>query len=416
MKNSFNNKQWYSNTVAACIAVVLYVALMNLSSITGALRTFYGYFSALVLGGVLAYTMNPLAMLFQRTVFRRVKKETLRWLLSVGLTVISLLLFIGFVLGTLIPQLYNSVATLIGNMKGYLESLQALIEKWGMADKIKLDQFVDADGIGKQITDYLMKNASGVVNTTAAAGKGLVKWGVALILSVYFLASKDAVKRNCKRLLRALVTPKQDKAAPAGEQNTPEAPMPRTEEKAAEGKPTKDPYESVVKFLDRCNRILVQYISYSLLDAAIIGLTNSIFMTCLGMQYIGLVSLTVAVMNLVPTFGPLVGGLIGGFILLLVDPLDALIFILFTMVLQFIDGYVIKPKMFGGLLGVSGLLILAMIIVCGSMFGVVGILLAIPLASILDYVYEEGFLPYLERKRGIEPEKPAKETTPAPKK
>ena len=121
----------------------------------------------------------------------------------------------------------------------------------------------------------------------------------------------------------------------------------------------------------------------------------------MGMQYVGMISVVIAVTNLIPTFGPIIGGLIGAFILLLVDPWDALIFIIFTMILQTLDGYVIKPKLFGNSLGVSGLLILIAIIVGGKMFGVVGILLAIPFAAIIDFVYKDYLLSALEKKKDV---------------
>ena len=129
------------------------------------------------------------------------------------------------------------------------------------------------------------------------------------------------------------------------------------------------------------------------------GCINAIFMAIAGMQYIGLVSFIVAVANLLPTFGPIIGGVLGGFILLMVKPIHALMFIIFTIVLQFVDGYIIKPRLFGNTLGVSGLWILIAVIVAGEMFGVPGILLAIPGAAIIDRVYKENFLPMLERRR-----------------
>lgn len=367
MKEKLRDKKWYPYAIAACIAVAVYVVLTHLSSILGAVQTFLGYFKAVFLGCVLAYLMNPLAMLYYRVLFKKVRGEKLRWSLSIALTVLSVLLFLGFLLGTLIPQLADSVMTLMNNMDGYLASLQTLTERLGVADTLKLDQLIGSSGdlMGK-LTKYLMNNVNSILGASAMAGKELVSWVVALILSVYLLASKDSLKRGTLRLLRALLPQKR--------------------------------VETLVTFFGRCDKILVQYIVFTLLDALIIGVANAIFMACLGMQYVGLVSLAVAVTNLIPTFGPVIGAVIGGFILLLVEPVHALIFLLFTLVLQFLDGYVIKPKLFGNSLGVSGLLILMAIIVCGNMFGIVGILLAIPLAAIVDFLFEEELLPALEKR------------------
>ena len=107
------------------------------------------------------------------------------------------------------------------------------------------------------------------------------------------------------------------------------------------------------------------------------------------MPFTALVSVIVGVTNLAPTFGPIVGAIIGGFILLLVNPLMAFWFIIFTIILQTFDGYLIKPVLFGDTLGVSSIMILIFIIVGSRMFGVWGILLAIPTAAICDFIYKD---------------------------
>ena len=362
------DKNWYPYTVAACAAVLLYVVLTHLSEIGGAVRTFGSFFASLVLGCVLAYLMNPLAMLYQRSVFKGVRRDKLRWPLSVGLALLTVLLVLALLLGTLIPQLVDSIGTLLVNMDGYLASLRTLTEQWGIAEKLNLDQLLSStDGMVSKVMDYLSDNLKNILSASAAVGKNLMNWVIALILSVYLLSSKDSLKAGMSRLLRAL--------------------LPRRR------------YDGVVTFFSRCDRILIRYIVYSLMDAAIVGVANAVFMMIFGMQYIGLVSMVVGVTNLIPTFGPVIGAVVGGFVLLLVNPMHALAFLIFTVVLQFLDGYVIKPKLFGDSLGVSGLLILVSVVVCGNMFGIVGILLSIPLAAILDFIYRDYLLPALEARR-----------------
>ena len=109
--------------------------------------------------------------------------------------------------------------------------------------------------------------------------------------------------------------------------------------------------------------------------------------------------MVVGVTNLAPTFGPILGAVIGSFILLLINPWYALVFLIFTIALQTLDGYVIKPRLFGGQLGVPSIWILISLIVMGRMFGVPGILLSIPFAAIINFIYQEVVLPRLERHR-----------------
>ncbi len=363
------DKRWYPYTVAACAAVLLYVILTHLGGIGGAVRTFVGYFSPLALGCVLAYLMNPLAGLYRRTVFRGVRREKLRWTLSVALTLLSVLLILTFLLGTLIPQMFDSVMTLVDNMDGYVASLRVLAERLGMAEALGVDRLLSSsEGVLKTVTALIAENIRTILSAGATAGKSLANWLIGLILSAYLLSAKESVKRGVARLLRALLKPER--------------------------------LAAVTTFFSRCDRIVIRYVAFSLLDALIVGVANAVFMAAFGMQFVGLVSLAVAATNLVPTFGPVIGAVIGGFVLLLVNPIHALAFLIFTVVLQFLDGYVIKPKLFGNSLGVSGLLILAAVVVCGNMFGIVGILLSIPFAAILDFVYRDYFLPALERRRG----------------
>ena len=155
----------------------------------------------------------------------------------------------------------------------------------------------------------------------------------------------------------------------------------------------------IMDFSLRCDAILISFLVQSLLDSLIIGVVNAIFMLICRMQYIGLVSVVVAVTNLIPNFGPIIGAVVGGFVLFLVNPLHALMFVAFCMVLQFADGYILKPKLFSNSLGVSGLLILVASIVLGNMFGIVGMVLSIPAAAILSFIYNDYLLPRQEQRR-----------------
>ncbi|MBQ9075830.1 MAG: AI-2E family transporter [Mogibacterium sp.] len=367
MKDKLRQKKWYPYAVAACIAVAFYVILTHLGSITSGLLTFIGYFDTVILGCVIAYIMNPLAMLFERTVFAKVGRGKLKWSMSIGAAVILLILMLGFLLRTLIPQLMDSLVMLVSNMDVYLASLHDLIDKWGLSEVLRSDRLFDSsEDIVKRVQAYFSQNAGSVMDASAAAGRSIVKWVIAFVLSVYLLSAKTNLKNGVKHLLSTLMPEKR--------------------------------FNSFVSFISRCDRILVSYIVSSLIDAIIIGVLNLIFMSVMGMEYAGLISVVVAVTNLVPTFGPIVGGAVGALILLLVKPVHALIFVIFTFILQFIDPYFIKPKLFGNTLGVSGLLIVVSVLVCGRMFGVPGILLSIPLAAILSFVYKEAILPALERR------------------
>ena len=372
MNKRLREKPWYNNAVSLCIAVVLYVLLTHWDGFWTRVSTFFRYFSPVILGAIIAYIVAPLAGLLGRTLFSRVKKEKARTFLSNLLAFVTVVLFLVFLLLMLIPQLIESVTTFAGNLDGYVASLRGMLDSWGVSKSVlDLDQFISSsEALIDTVTEFVKKNLSVILSTSVGVGKGAIQFFIAFLLSIYLLADKGRIKAGIKRLANAALG-----GAKA---------------------------EKLVRVLQRCHSILKRYIVFNLLDSLIVGGANAIFMAIVGMPYIGLVSFVVAIINLVPTFGPVIAALIGGFILLMVNPWHALAFLIFTLVLQTIDGYILKPKLFGDSLGVSGLWILVGVIVGGRAFGVVGILLAIPAVAILDFLYREYFLPWLEARRKAE--------------
>ena len=145
-------------------------------------------------------------------------------------------------------------------------------------------------------------------------------------------------------------------------------------------------------FFRQCNHIVLRYFGSDLLDSLLVGVANAIFMLIFRMPYVALISVIVGVTNLLPTFGPVIGAVPAALILLLVDPWKALWFVIWTMVLQTIDGYVIKPLLYGDTLGLPAVWVLVSIIVGGRIFGVLGVLLAIPFAAICSYLLDKIIL------------------------
>ena len=217
------------------------------------------------------------------------------------------------------------------------------------------------------IRSLLPKNVNHIVNTSINLTLGIFEAVIAFILAVYFLTSKDRIKSGFKFLLQAILSV--------------------------------NVYPAAVDFLGRCHNILLRYIIFDLLDGVIIGISNAIFMKAAGMPYIVLLSVVVGVANLVPTFGPFVGGAIGAFILVLVNPWYALWFLIFTFLIQTVDGYILKPRMFGDSLGVPAVWVLVSIIVFGRIFGILGVVVSIPLAAILTYMYQSWIVIKLEKRR-----------------
>jgi predicted PurR-regulated permease PerM len=371
MMQKLSEKKWFNGAVIACIGVAFYVILTHIGVCLKALGTFIGFFKPVLLGMVFAYVMSPLAKFFYHRVFRKMKLGKTRWYLSVVVTVVLTLLALFLLLGTLIPQLLQSLKMFSENFDSYARSLILWLEQ------SPLSAFIDTESLGtvsenamSSVSSFVKNNAGNLLSIAASSGKNILTIVIALILAVYMLIDSRNGLVSTIKFIR-LILPKET-------------------------------YEVFLDFILRCDTILVNYIVQSLLDGLIVGAVNAIFMAFCRMPYIGLVSVVVGITNLIPNFGPVIGCVIGGFILLLVDPMQAVMFIIFTLALQFVDGYIIKPRLFANSLGVSGLLILISTIVLGNMFGIPGILLSIPAAAVFSFVYNDYFVPWKEGRKNKE--------------
>ncbi len=369
----FFKQKWVSYTIATCSAVVLYLLLSNQGFLLGALSAIFKIIKPVISGIIVAYVFNPLANLFDRKVFYKLKNKKTSWKLSVAFALIVLALGVTLLCFALIPQLADSVSTLIGNMGMYVETLQDLLKSFESGSTGKLFG-LDLSGIATfgdelldNIANYFKDNMDSVVMTSSSIGKGVLDAVIAFILAIYFLLDKHRITAGVNRFISLLMKDER--------------------------------YNKWADFFNRCNKILIRYIGVDVVDGIIVGVVNFLFMIIMRMPYAALISVIVGITNLAPTFGPIVGAVIGAFILVLVNPWYALWFLIFTIILQTIDGYILKPRLFGESLGVSALMVLISIIIGGRLFGVIGILFAIPFAAIIDFVWKDYVIKKLEERK-----------------
>ncbi len=364
------DRQWVRITLSLCAAVLFYVCLSHINLLFIAIGQIWKVTYPVFIGLVIAYILNPLVRLIRKSLLRGMKRPKAAWGASVAVTIILVIVLLVLLLVALIPQVIKSIGEFMGNIGLYVEQLDGLLNNLTHSAS---QHNIDVSGItsfGQKILDtistYLTKNSGGVLGTVQVVGSGVMNGVIGFILSIYFLLDKERLMKGAGRFNRLIMSEKH--------------------------------FNEGFVFWSRCNDICTRFIGFDIIDGLIIGLANCVFMMIAGMPYNALISVVVGVTNLAPTFGPLVGAVIGAFILLLVNPWYALAFLIFTICLQTVDGYILKPKLFGGTLGVPGLWILICIIVFGRMWGVAGILLSIPLAAILDFIYHDYILTRLQRR------------------
>lgn len=374
-------KRWVANLVAVCGGVLLYMLLDNFGIISEKVAAIFRMLSPIIVGLVMAYLIDPIAKFFDQKVFRMMKNESRRWGLSVILAIIFVMILIILFIISLVPSLIDSFNLLVANLENYAANIDGVIAKindLGIPLNLKLN-LVDIIEYIEDTTDdllnYIVKNMNVILKTSQNIGVSLFNGAVGFIFGIYFLLGKKNLLAGGNELRQATMK--------------------------------EQTFQKHNEFWNRCHEIFIRYIGYNLLDGMIVGVVNGIVMLILQMPYVTLISVVVGVTNLLPTFGPIIGAVIGAFILVLNRPVYALWFLILTIVLQTIDGYVLKPKMFGGSMGIPPVWTLIAIIIGGKLFGVMGIFLAIPVAAVISFLYKERFLPWLKnRKQTSEKEEP----------
>ncbi len=142
--------------------------------------------------------------------------------------------------------------------------------------------------------------------------------------------------------------------------------------------------------------IIGKYFKFSLIDSVIIGAANYAFMWFMHMPHGILISVIIGITNLIPNVGPVVGAIVGGTILMFYEVKQALWFLLFTVVLQILDSLLIKPKLFGKSFGVSGIVMLLAMLIGGGVFGILGMILVVPVVAVIQYIYKNILRPIIK--------------------
>ncbi len=366
LKKLLRNR-WAANIAGCCSAVLLYLFLTHLSGpIAQWFRTLFRILSPIIIGIVIAYIIDPFVKKLESTLFRKIKSESLSRALSVVVAMVCAILIITLIIIMIIPAIGDSAKTLIDNADNYFASVKEFLSRFGIE--------IGSDGITNYINDmitqattFLKENLGTVISRISGFGSTIGNIVIGIILAIYFLLDKQNMINGIKKLRRAIISDKN--------------------------------YESHTVFLVRCNDVFQQFIICTLVDSFIIGVANAVFMLIMRMPYIPLISVVMMLTNMIPSFGPLIGGVIGGVILLLVNPIQALIFIIYTVITQLLDANVLKPRIFKNSLGLPAVWTMIALILGGKLFNMIGILLAIPTMVVLRFVYTENFIPWLETRK-----------------
>ena len=363
------------------LSALFVVTLINVGTVFNSLKKILSVFSFVFYGIAFAYLMNPtlkqVEKLFQKLFSKlSITERTVRKLSRILGVLVALLVFIALVYGIfalVIPQLAESIRENFSQ-----ESLQSYYDKttvW-LNKTLKdtpLEGWIKENDPIKAIQDWLTKELD-LFSTLESAftevygiAKVIFNMIIGVVVAVYLLISKERFIAQIKKIVVAVFSPRKA--------------------------------DRVFELGRLINKSFGGFIVAKLIDSLIIGVISYVGMLILGLPYALFSSVMVGIFNIIPFFGPFIGIAIGGVLIILQSPAQCLYFLIFEIALQQVDGNIIGPKILGGRLGISDFWILVSITVFGSFFGFGGMILGVPVFTVIYTLVSQGVNKSLRKKK-----------------
>ena len=360
---------WFC-VVGACIA--FYLLLNNLGYFLGRIGIFINILSPFAGGIVIAYILDPMVKFFYARLFKE-KKGTRGFAILLAYAVAILLLML--LAWLVVPQIVNSIGMLFTNFPSYIQGVQEMLlyvqSEYGIDLQQATKMLDDSEAMVKEIYAMATNAMPQIVASIGSVASNFVAIFTSIAASIYMLADKNHLLHQLRTLAHAFLP-----------------------EKAA---------SNTLRICHYANVNFTGFFVGKIIDSAIIGVITFVAMTILRLDFAVLISVFIGITNIIPVFGPFIGAIPSVFILLLIDPLQAVIFCVLILIIQQLDGNFIGPKILGSSIGISALWILFSIVVGGDLFGIVGMVVGVPVFATL-YGLAQEFVHYALDKRGIDSE------------
>lgn len=346
--------------VAGCI--VLYWLLHETERLMSVLNAVTGVLSPFIVGAALAFVLN-VPMRGIEGLLKKVHNKALRRAMALVLTLLAVILVLYGIFYLLIPQLGETIESIAKQLPEFFARVQNGITVY-LEDHPEvlewLSNYTDFNAINwgeliEKAVAIVTDSVGSIVNKTLSAvvslGTGIFNGILSLVFGLYCLARKEVLARQGRRLLYSFLP-----------------------ERVC---------DEAIRILRMTNTTFSKFISGQCLEAVILGAMFAVTMPIFNMPYVALVSVIIAVTALVPIVGAFVGCIIGAFFILVVDPALAFWFVVLFLALQQIEGNLIYPRVVGSSVGLPGMWVLLAVAIGGDLMGVGGMLLMIPVASVL---------------------------------
>lgn len=345
----------YGITVAVLILVVMHFeAILKLGS------TLLSVANPLIVGCVIAYILNILMVRLEKIYFPKsqnklVVKSRRGVCIVLSLTILVMVVF--FVLYLVIPQVVECVVIISKDVPVLLQKIWDVLVKNSDQIPALQEQLVSTDidwgGIINKVTSGLLTGTKGLLSSAtsilSSVFGAVTNAVIALIFSMYVLACKEEIAEKLNRVMRAFMT--------------------------------SNVYDKTIYVLDVVHKSFSNFFMGQATEAVILGTLCSIGMLMFKIPYPGPIGALVGLTALIPVFGGYIGAALGAFMILTVDPKLALVFIIYLIILQQLEGNLIYPRVVGSSIGLPGIWVLAAIMIGSGLGGVVGMLVGVPLSA-----------------------------------
>lgn len=356
-------------------AIAFYMLLNNIRTVTGVVGYVFQISFPLVLGFFIAFVLNVPLRAIEKRIFKGKNKFIQKIKRPVSI-ILSILIVAGVVTGVLwlvIPELIKTVQLLIDIFPDFMDRMVTKAEKlYNKYPEIK--SLVDTvaenkEEITAKLVEVLQSTAGGILGSTftflSSFFGGVVNAVIGVIFGVYILANKESLKKNVKKVLNAWF-----------------------------------PKNQTAKFFHICevaNDIFGKFVVGQFTEAIILGTLCMLGMLVFNFPYAGMIGALVGITALIPIVGAFIGAGVGAFMIMMDNPLKAVLFVVYIVVLQQIEGNLIYPKVVGSSVGLPAMWVLAAVTVGGALAGIVGMIVGVPIASTCYYLLRENVNGHYEK-------------------
>lgn len=338
------------------MAIVLIFAFIYISEIWSFVKFIIRIFMPFIIGLAIAFVLNVLMNTIENKWFKKWKASTkVKRPISLLISIALVLGFIVFLLLLIIPNLQNTIELFADSIPAYSRSLQNLLNGWGINAEVINEIREVLDSLGTTLAEYIKNNSNQVIDVTLGIASNVVSAFVnvtiGFVFAIYFLAQKEKITSQFNKVMDAYLPKKR--------------------------------VNKIKEIAHLSNKVFSSFVSGQCMEAIIIGVLCFFGMVILRLPYASTISVLVGFTALIPVFGAFIGTIFGAFLIFMVSPLQAIIFVMFIIILQQLEGNLIYPKVVGKSVGLPGIWVLVAVSVGASINGVLGMLLSVPICSII---------------------------------